>query len=185
MRRYTRYAYHAILTGGMMRTLAQYVIGFFLTVLTIFLAASASGQNRSHPVGDLSRKAEIVVVGKVAGTKSEWDRSRDRIITNVTVNVGECLKGNAGNAITITAMGGEVNGVGEWYSHTANFKTDEEVVIFANRDKGGRFRIAGGADGKVKIERDRKSGSAFVHGNKTLADFKKEIAAAIQSQEGK
>ncbi len=160
-------------------------VGCLLIAPAIAAVAPASAQENGTPVGDIARQAEIIAVGKVTATKAEWDRTNDRIITNVTVNVGEYLKGNAGNVVVITAPGGEVNGIGEWYSHTARFGTDEEVVVFAKRDKGGKFRVTGGEGGKVRIERDTKTGSAIVHGNRPLADFKKEIAAAIQSREAK
>ncbi len=168
-----------------MMAFKHHITGLFLAALSLAVAAPAYPQNTARPVEDLARQSDIIAVGKVAVTKSEWDRSNDRIVTNVTVNVGEYLKGNAGTVVTITAMGGEVNGVGEWYSHTASFKKDEDVVVFARRDPGGRFRIAGGEAGKVRIDRDAKSGSTIVHGNQSLADFKKEISAAMQSREAK
>lgn len=168
-----------------MMAFKHHITSFFLAALSLAAAAPAYAQSTARPVEDLARQSEIIAVGKVAATTSEWDRSNDRIVTNVTVNVGEYLKGNAGNVVTITAMGGEVNGVGEWYSHTASFKKDEDVVVFARRDPGGRFRVAGGDAGKVKIDRDPKSGSAIVHGNKSLAEFKREISAAMQSREAK
>ncbi len=160
-------------------------VGCLLIAPAIVAVAPAFAQQNSTTSGDIARQADIIAVGKVAATKSEWDRANGRILTSVTVSVGEYLKGNAGTVLVVTAPGGEVDGVGEWYSHTARFSTDEDVVVFATRDSGGRYRVTGGEGGKVKIERDAKSGSAIVHGNRSLADFKKEISAAIQTREAK
>ncbi len=159
--------------------------GCLLATLAFAAVPSAFAQKDGRPVADLVRQAEVIAVGKVAATKSGWDRAHNRIVTSVTVNVGEYLKGNAGNVLTITTMGGEVDGVGEWYSHTASFKTDEEVVVFAIRDAEGKLRVAGGEKGKVKIERDSKTGAVIVQGDRTLADFKKQVSESLQNRGGK
>lgn len=164
---------------------ARTATGCLLATLMLATVPPAFSQKNGKAVGDLAHRSDIIAVGKVTATKSGWDRSHNRIVTSVTVNVGEYLKGNEGNVLTITTMGGEVNGVGEWYSHTARFKTEEEVVVFANRDRDGKLRVAGGDGGKVKIERDSKTGAEVVQGTKSLLDFKREVAAALQTQEVK
>lgn len=156
-----------------------------LAALMIAANQPAFAQKNVRTVEDLARQADVIAVGKVTATRSGWDQAHNRIVTSVTVNVGEYLKGNEGNDLTITTLGGEVNGVGEWYSHTARFKTEEEVVVFANRDREGKLRISGGEEGKMKIERDSKTGAALVQGNRTLADFKKHVTESLQSRGGK
>ncbi len=165
--------------------LARAATGFFFAALVIAACQPAFAQKNVRTVDDLARQADVIAVGKVTATRSGWDQSHNRIITSVTVNVGEYLKGNEGNDLTITTLGGEVNGVGEWYSHTARFKTEEEVVVFANRDREGKLRIAGGEEGKMKIERDSKTGAALVQGNRTLADLKKHVSESLQNRGGK
>ncbi len=164
---------------------ARTAAGCLLATLMLSAVPPAFAQKNVRTVEDLARQADVIAIGKVTATRSGWDQSHNRIITSVTVNVGEYLKGKEGNDLTITTLGGEVNGVGEWYSHMARFKAEEEVVVFANRDREGKLRISGGEEGKMKIERDSKTGAALVQGNRTLADLKKHVSESLQNRGGK
>lgn len=131
----------------------------------------------------LAKKAEVVAVGKVTGLKAEWDQNKSRIVTRVTMAVGEYLKGGAGSVMTITSPGGEVDGVGEWYSHTARFTKDEDVVVFAEKDAKGNFRVSGGQEGKISIKKDQASGQPRISERVSLDEFKTRVKDAVRAQE--
>jgi hypothetical protein len=114
--------------------------------------------------------------------KSQWEGNKERIVTRVTMAVGEYLKGGAGSVMTITSPGGEVDGVGEWYSHTARFAKDEEVVVFAEKDKKGNLRVTGGNEGKISIKKDASSGLPRVSEGVSLDDFKARIKETVRVQ---
>ncbi len=156
----------------------------YTMILVPALVPFSSGQTSQRSTYALAREADVVAVGKVTATKGEWDRARSRIVTRVTVAVGEYLKGGAGNVLTVTTLGGEVDGVGEWYSHTARFAADEDVVVFARRDAEGDFRIRGGQEGKISITKDEVTGRTRVGGQMTLDEFRARIKAAVQEQQG-
>jgi len=158
-------------------------VAAFTMVLVPALISFSSGQTSHRSTDALAREADVVAVGKVTATKPEWDRGRSRIVTRVTVAIGEYMKGGAGNVITLTTPGGEVDGVGEWYSHSARFVADEDVVVFAGRDAEGGFRIHGGPEGKITITKDELSGKARVGGQMTLDEFRARIKAAVQEQQ--
>ncbi len=141
------------------------------------------GQVRDVPTDALTKKADVVAVGRVTGLTAEWDQNKRRIVTHVTMNVGEYLKGGAGSVMTITSPGGEVDGVGEWYSHTARFNKDEDVVVFAEKDKSGNFRVSGGQEGKISIKKDQASGQPRVSERVSLDEFKTRVKDAVRAQE--
>jgi hypothetical protein len=162
-----------------MSRLSRHLLSIVLLAGLAFLGVEgAHAQINDHRTQALAQQSDVVVVGKVARTKSEW--SGNRIVTQVTLDVGESLKGNPGSSLTVTTLGGEVGGVGEWYSHTASFKADEEVVVFARRDAQGRYSVSGGEEGKLAIERDSATGLALVNGKGSLSSFRAEIKAALQ-----
>jgi hypothetical protein len=142
-------------------------------------APKVHSQSKAVPLEELTRDADVVAVGKVTGMKGEWDQNKTRIVTRVTVAVNEYLKGNAGTVLTITSPGGEVDGVGEWYSHTARFKKDEDVVVFAEKDKKGNFRVAGGEQGKLVVKKDAQTSIERVSPQMTLDDFKTRVKHAV------
>jgi hypothetical protein len=155
-----------------------------ISCLFLFCFTPLLAQNVPVSTVQLARTADVVAVGKVTGTRGEWDQTKSRIFTRVTVAVDEYLKGDAGREMTILAPGGEVDGVGEWYSHTARFKNDETVVVFAEKDRKGTYRISGGTSGKLSVTRDERTSQARVSDQTTLDDLKAQVNSAIRSADG-
>ena len=149
----------------------------FLSRVAVLVTAcvswtQATAQVRPLDTAELTRQADVVVVGKVADVRSSWNHDRSRIQTTVTVVVDQTLKGAGGSgSIAILTPGGEIDGVGEYYSHTARFTKDEEVVVFARKDSDGRLRVTAGEQGKVAIRKDDDSGVRTVAGDATLEAF--------------
>jgi len=155
-----------------------------LTVLLVSaMVSSALAQTSLRTTDALAKEADLVAVCKVTGATAEWDGTKSRIVTRVTMTVGEYLKGGAGSVITVKTPGGEVDGVGEWYSHSARFAKDEDVVVFAGRDARGDLRIQGGAEGKISISKDDRTGKARVNEQMTLDELKARIRTVVQEQD--
>jgi len=154
-------------------------------ILSAVLPVHLRCQTKLISTEALTKSAEVVAVGRVTAVKSEWDQNKTRIVTRVTMAVGEYLKGNASNVMTITSPGGEVDGVGEWYSHTARFQKDEDVLVFAERDKIGDYRVAGGLQGKFSIKKDEITSMARVSDQLALDDLKAQIRHILNVQQSK
>lgn len=132
---------------------------------------------------ELASRSDVIVVGKVTERKSEWNSNKSRIYTRVTLAVDQCIKGDASQkTITIKTLGGEVDGVGELYTHTPSFKPDEKVVVFAQKDKQGSLRVTGGEQGKLIVKKDEQTGTPIVMGSKTLDQFTGEVKHAVAKQ---
>lgn len=128
-------------------------------VLSALLLSSAAGQTTTPGTEELSRRADVVVVGKVNRVASEWNSSRTRIVTRVTLAVDEYVKGSAnGGTMTLVVPGGEVDGVGEWYSHSPQFKENEDVLVFVEKDARGMLRVSSGNRGKFSLQTDALTG---------------------------
>jgi hypothetical protein len=146
------------------------LIALFFTTCAFLVQTTA--QVRSLETAELTRQADVVVVGRVSDVRSAWNREKTRIQTTATVAVDQVVKGNAGaGSIAIITPGGEVDGVGEYYSHMARFRKDEEVVVFARKDSEGRLRVAAGEQGKLAVKRDDATGVRTVAGDATLEAF--------------
>ena len=126
------------------------------------VSLAAGGPSKAPKLDALTHDAEVIVVGKVGHITSAWADGKSRIETQISVSINETIKGDApGNTITVVVPGGEVDGVGEWYSHSAKFGQDEDVVLFAKKDTGGRYRVAGGEHGKLTISKDARTANRF------------------------
>ena len=134
----------------------QYFIYLLISFCWLYLTVSA--QSYQSEIKQLSQKSDVILTGKVSKQKSEWNKNKSRIYTNVTIEVDEYLKGSSGDRnIVVTHLGGEVGDVGEWYSHIPKFKNDEEVLLFAKKDSQGKsYKVLDGEDGKLTLHKDKK-----------------------------
>jgi hypothetical protein len=132
---------------------------------------------------ELAGRADIVAIGRVVSLRSEWSDDGRRILTRATVAVEEYLKGEQPQrSLVITVPGGEVEGVGELYSHSARFKKDENVVVFVERDSRGALHVTGGEQGKFSIIKDERTEKQMVAQQRTLDELKTKVRLAAQRQ---
>jgi hypothetical protein len=151
-------------------------------VLIVAGMISAHAQVQQTSTERLARQADAVFVGKVREMKSEWTKNRGSIVTRVTLGVGQVIKGQPSTTtVTIVTPGGEIDGVGELYTHMASFKQQEEVVVFLERSQTGEYRVAGGSQGKFTVERDPKTGRATIGGDVPLEDFSRNVNQAVKT----
>jgi hypothetical protein len=130
---------------------------------------------------ELAVESEVVVVGQVISIRSEWGGDRSYIFSEVTIDVEEFVKGEQnGRIITLRHLGGEVDEVGELYSHTARFLPQEEVLVFLKRDPRGVFQVAKGEHGKFSITRDQNTGRRMVEEGKSLENITRDIKMLLK-----
>ncbi|MBX2990576.1 MAG: hypothetical protein KF749_05320 [Bacteroidetes bacterium] len=157
-------------------------VSLLLLAAVFLVATKAESQTHGISAEELAARAHIVAVGSVQSMQSEWSSDRTKIVTNVTIAVDQYLKGSRQDrTLTITVPGGEVDGVGELYSHVARFRQDEEVVVFAERDAGGVLRVAGGEQGKLSLTTERFSGKRVVGEGELLEAFATRVRGAAQN----
>lgn len=159
--------------------------------LLIFLLVIFSTDNYSQSfqlkLKNLSQKADVILDGKVIQKKSNWNQDKTRIYTSVTIQVNEYLKGNnPGNTIVINTPGGEVDGVGELYTHMPSFQEDEDVLVFVQEDKEKKsYKILNGEEGKLTLIKDISTGEKVTSFNQKISSLKSEIKgyAGIRQQQ--
>jgi hypothetical protein len=142
---------------------------------------AAHGKNPPRlTMQQLTDRAAVIAVGKVTSLKSNWSDDRKRIVTDATVSVGEYMKGNQPTGTLIVRyLGGEIGAVGELYSETATFKSGEEVMVFASKDKQGHFRVVGGDQGKFTVAVDRMTGKKMVGQGLPFDALKAQVKMAL------
>ncbi len=161
---------------------------FLCSVLLIFVLISSVApqyviaQSRGIAAERLAARAHVIAVGKVAEVRSEWASDKKTIQTKVVIAVDEFVKGSAdGSTMTVYVPGGEVGRVGELYTHMPTFKPDEDVVVFAERDKQNQLRVSGGTNGKFVIKRDEATGMPLVAGLETRELFVSRIKSTLNA----
>jgi len=111
---------------------------------------------------EMTEQSSAVVLGRCVEVRSEWTADRSDIVTHYVFEVRQYYKGNLGQRITITGLGGQV---GEWvalYSGVPGFRVGEEAVLFVWTGPQGRHQVIGLTQGKFRVGRDGATGEAVL-----------------------
>jgi hypothetical protein len=109
----------------------------------------------------LTQSSDAVVQGTVKKTESRWSGDHKRIVTEVSIEVSEFLKGKGSKTVMVLQPGGEVGGIGQRVSGLASFAEGEEVLLFLERQGAEKYRVSGMAQGKYRVERSSDKTAAF------------------------
>jgi len=112
----------------------------------------------------LVRGSSDIVVGRVGTVRARWDDARRHIVTDVTFEVGESLKG-VRRRLTLTQLGGEVDGMRLTVPASPSFRPGEEALLFVWRDARGRAQVNGLGQGKFEIRREPTTGAMVLGRN--------------------
>jgi hypothetical protein len=143
-----------------------------LTCLLIICFLIAPGMESKAQVKKMSHKemtevSTAVLYGKCTNKRCEWNEKKSIIYTYVTIVPEEYIKGNLGSEAVITVPGGRVGDIIYEVSEMPAFTEGEEVVAFVWKNPRGKNLVTGGFQGKIKIEKDKKTGKRMVQGSIT------------------
>jgi hypothetical protein len=111
---------------------------------------------------ELAQESQLVVDGKIASVRSYWNEDQSKIFTEALVTVGSTYKGGAAQTVRVVQIGGVVGNVRMTAHGALQWKKGEEVLLFLEPSIPGAFQVAGFSQGKYLIERDARTGRAFV-----------------------
>ena len=150
-----------------------------LLFLTFHLTAFA--QKEASVIKKLSKGADVILTGKIIKKESSWNAARTKIYTKSTLQVDEHLKGDdKSTSVEIIHWGGEVDGVGELYSHMPKFEENEEVLVFLKKDDMNHgYKVLNGEEGKLTIIRDAKTNEEMTSSHMLIKSLKSQIKGFI------
>lgn len=134
-------------------------------LLIIFLLVQVTdgrAQLKKMSDKDLTDESTAVFYGKCSRKTSNWDENHRIIYTYVTIVPEEYLKGNLGSEVVVAVPGGQVGDIIYEVSEMPVFNEGEEVVAFVWKHPSGKNLVTGGSLGKMKIEKDLKTGKRWV-----------------------
>ena len=111
---------------------------------------------------EMAEQSSAIVLGRCVAVRSEWNADHSNIVTHNVFEVSQYYKGNLGQRITITELGGQV---GEWvalYSGIPHFRVGEEAVLFVWTGPQGQHQVIGLTQGKFRVGRDGATGEAVL-----------------------
>jgi hypothetical protein len=114
---------------------------------------------------EVAKSSTLVVDGKVSSVRSYWNADHTKIITETTVDVNATHKGANASLVRVVQLGGVVGNVRQTVYGTLAWSRGEEVLLFlepAGAPAPGAYQITGFSQGKYDIQRDAKTGRAYV-----------------------
>ena len=138
-----------------------------LLLSCVFLAIHSRATTVIPPTFDeLVTEAELIFQGSVTDVRSEWtgEGAERRIVSYITFQVEEALKGAPGESYTIRMLGGTVDGETLRVSDAPTFKVGDRDILFVEHNgtqfiplvgiMHGRFHVHQEQDGKESVARD-------------------------------
>jgi len=156
-----------------------------LFVLLLFILFAATpvvlALMQKISVEDLTKEADVIVIGDIKEVESRWSQGRTPINTYVTLSVENYIKGGEGQeTLTLITQGGSKWGFTVWVEDAPDFMKNEKVLVFLKK-AGREFSVAGWAQGKYIVENEDVRD---ISGEKvSLKDFLRLVEDAIPPQD--
>jgi hypothetical protein len=139
---------------------------YFMLSLGFALAGARATMVIPPTFAQLVTEAELIFQGNVTDSHSMWigQGSERTIVTDVTFQVEDVIKGAPGNSYTIRILGGTVGDETIAVSDIPKFKIGDRDILFIEHNGSqfvplvgimhGRFRIQKGAAGRDIVTKD-------------------------------
>ncbi len=110
----------------------------------------------------LTERAAVIVVSTVTSRHAEWEHygSSRLIITKVTMEVEQSLKGSAPRTLTVEVLGGTIGDETLRVSHVPEFRVGDRDVLFLNNAPHAVSPLVGSDQGRVRVMNEAGSGTA-------------------------
>jgi hypothetical protein len=127
-----------------------------------FPITESNAQDNEISAEDLTNESTAVLIGKCTKKRCEWNENKSIIYTYITVIPEQYIKGNLGSEAVIAVPGGRVGDIIYEVSEMPVFNEGEDVVAFIWTNPSGKNLVTGGFQGKMKIEKDLKTGKRMI-----------------------
>ena len=121
------------------------------TLLCLTAAAASAAVVQPKNLTEMTRDADVVVLGTVTRQWSAWDTGKQFIWTHIEISVQEMWKGPNQNRVILSEIGGMVDGIGMAAAGVPTYETGSRVVVFARRMPTGILRTASLSLGKLDV----------------------------------
>ena len=131
-----------------------------LALIVLFAPAKGSAAYLIHlTLEEMTAQSQAVLLGRCVAVSSAWNADHSDIVTNSVFEVSQYYKGGLGKRVTITELGGEVDGWNSRYTGIPRFQVGEESVLFVWTGPDGAHQVIGLTQGKFRVQRSGGGGA--------------------------
>ena len=120
--------------------------------------------------------AELIFEGTVTETRSEWigQGAEREMVTYVTFNIQDAIKGAAGSSYTIRMLGGTIDGETREVADAPRFKAGDRDILFVEHNGTQFIPLVGIMHGRFHVQTDARGVEVIAKDNgASLADVTK------------
>jgi hypothetical protein len=149
-------------------------------MLALLLVASGAAPSLAEPPTPLQQRfqgAQRAVVGKVAVVQPRWDRNEwgdQLIVSRMTVEVEETLKGFSARRLEVDIEGGTLDGLTLHVSHQAELAPGDRAIFILNETTTGVHTPHRKGLGLMRLDGNNRVEGTFT----TLADVRTAARSA-------
>ena len=113
---------------------------------------------------ELVGQAEVIFQGTVTEVKSQWtgEGAERHIMTYVTLQVEDAIKGNPGATYTMRMLGGTVDGETMEVTDSPKFKVGEREILFIEHNGTQFIPLVGIMHGRFHVSKDSETNTDVV-----------------------
>ena len=140
------------------------LVSVVLAMVALAAPAWAQGTANALSFDQLVARAPLVVVATTTGRHADWEiyGSSRLIITTVTLQVEQTLKGSAPRTLSIEVMGGTLGDETLHVSHVPEFKVGDRDVLFLNNAPHAVSPVVGSDQGRFRVITESATGTPRV-----------------------
>jgi hypothetical protein len=147
----------------------------FLAAVACVTAASVHATTVVAPTFDeLVERAQLIFEGTVTDVQSQWagEGGQRHIVSYVTLQVTDGVKGDAGATYTLRMLGGTVGDDTMEISDSPKFKVGDRNILFVENNGTQFIPLVGIMYGRFNLRQDQQRGADVVltHEGQPLAD---------------
>jgi len=140
-----------------------------LAAISLFVAVcGAQATTVIAPTFDeLVREAELIFQGTVTNVESQWtgEGGQRHIVSYITIQVEDALKGTPGASYTIRMLGGTVGDETMEVSDSPKFKVGDREILFVENNGRQFIPLVGIMYGRYRVQKDEQTGADVVLNN--------------------
>ncbi len=139
-------------------------VSLVAAAISLPLPARAQPEADAFSFDQLIDRAPLIVVATTTSRRAEWEfyGSSKLIITKVTMEVEQSLKGSAPRTLTVEVMGGTIGDQTQKVFHVPEFRVGDRDVLFLNNHPHSVSPLVGSDQGRFRVMNESAGGTARV-----------------------
>ncbi|MEP7015816.1 MAG: hypothetical protein ABI925_10285 [Verrucomicrobiota bacterium] len=156
----------------------------FLAALIALIPVSQATTVIAPSFDELVDQAEVIFQGEVTAVKSQWagEGAQRHIISYVSFQIEDSLKGNPGQSYTIRMLGGTVGDESMGVTDAPKFAVGDRDILFVEHNGTQFIPLVGIMFGRFHVQRDQAGRESVMTNEGDTVNDLAQFKAAVRTK---